>query len=381
MQVPDLVTLLSALLYTTGMATCWRHFWKSRREEGLEEVGVELPPLTVIMPLAGLEEELDENLEALLNQVYDAPHEIIFTSASAHDPGVDRARRAARAFPDVDARFVTAPEFGLNPEVRNIAAALDVARYDLVFHTDANVRLRPDRLRAITQEFVAADAGITTCPVIGTGERNLWAAVENVQLSAFVTPAMCFANGPCREPCVVGKVMVFRRSELAALGGLERVKDLLAHDYFLGRMYAEAGQKVLLSRFPIENVNVRRGAPAFFERHTRWLQMRLMARPVGWALDLLANPVLWAIVAVGASDGGQRQLAVLGAVWAGKMAIDWTTAAQLRGRPVRCLLAFPIRDVVLPLAAIASLRSCRVDWRGSQLRLGRDTELTVADSR
>ncbi len=71
-------------------------------------------------------------------------------------------------------------------------------------------------------------ASILSCAVVGEGERSLWAAVENAQLTVFTAPAMCFASGPCRQPCVVGKAMLFRRSELQALDGLEVVKDLLA---------------------------------------------------------------------------------------------------------------------------------------------------------
>ncbi len=62
---------------------------------------------------------------------------------------------------------------------------------------------------------------------------------------------------------------------------------------------------------PVANVNVDRTAAQFFERHVRWLQMRLLAHPLGWSLDLFSNPPLRAIAAFFVSGFEIGELAIL----------------------------------------------------------------------
>jgi ceramide glucosyltransferase len=178
------------------------------------------PPLTLLKPIKGLEEELEQNLRSFFEQRYPAPLSFVFASTSPDDPGIQVARRIARQYPDTPCQFVVSdPSFGKNPKVSNLAGALCAAEHDLVLQTDANVRLRPGYLTAVVGELLGNEANLLGALVAGSGERSLGAALENVQLSTFITPGICLAYRVFKIPCVIGKSILFRKSELNAWAG------------------------------------------------------------------------------------------------------------------------------------------------------------------
>ncbi len=300
---------------------------------------------------------------------------MVFAAASATDTALGIARSVAARYPATSTQFVISEQKALNPQVNNIRAAVEAASHDLVLHSDANIRLGESTLASLVQEFLDEGEGILSCPIVGSGERCFWAAVENVQLTAFITPAMCFANNVAHLPLVVGKVMMFRRTDLRQLHAFAMVGDRLAHDYYIGLLYARSGRKVVVSRHVVMNVNTTRTASEFFERHVRWLQMRILVRPDGWLADLGGDPPFWAALAAFASGGQLLRVSLLAGIWTVKVAVDRKTTVRLRGYPIRPCAAFVVRDIALPAAAMVALFKRTIDWRGNRLYISRGSRL------
>jgi len=367
-------------LYSIGMWATTRH--KRLRPPTLADD--RLPPVSMLKPIKGLEEQLAENLRTFFEQDYPAPLEIVFASTERDDPGMDVARCLASEYPHVRVRFVRSDAaFGLNPKVANLAGAMGAASHDLVLQSDANVRARPDYLRRVVSELLAADASLLTSMVVGVGERSAGAALENLQLSAFIGPAMCTALHVAGINCVVGKSMLLRRSELATLGGLELVRDILAEDFILGREYQRAGLKVVLSATPVENVNERIGIDQFFARHSRWLKMRAVIHVGGFVADLLVNPVALLTAAVLVSGFDPLITALLVGVALLKTMGDAFLMRLVRGKALRPRHMFlsPVKDVIMGVAWLYSVASRSVVWRGVRLRLLKDSRLAPAPDR
>lgn len=333
----------------------------------------ELPPVTLLKPLKGDEESLEQNLETFFTQDYPAPLQIVFATAEPDDDALPVARRVAARYPEIDVVFVLSdPEYGLNPKVANLAGALSAAKHDLVLQSDANVRATPDYLRRVVSEMIERGGSLLSSMVVGVGERSAGAAMENLQLSAMIAPSTCFALYYFGVTCVIGKSMLFRKSELEALGGLDRVKDVLAEDYLLGRIFQKAGKTVLLSSTVAENVNSEVSVDRFMSRHARWLKMRAVIHPPAFIADLFANPVGLAVIATVLSGFDVRAIATLGVLAILKAATDALLVRKTRGVAMRWshLLWAPVKDVLLlavwPYAAI----SRSIEWRGARLRLG-----------
>ncbi|HKU42714.1 MAG TPA: glycosyltransferase [Polyangiales bacterium] len=336
-------------------------------------------PLTVLKPIKGLEEELEQNLRSFFEQDYPAPLQLVFASTEPADPGMALARRVAERYPHVECRFVLSDaSFGINPKVANLAGALRSAAHDLVLQTDANVRVRPGYLRALVDEFQATGASMLGALIAARGERSLGAVLDNIQISSFTTPGICLAERVAGITCVLGKSMLFRRSELEALGGLALVKDVLAEDYVLGRIYADAGKRVALSSLAVDNINVAAPVARFLGRHSRWLKMRVVVHVGGFVADLISNATFFSFLAWVASGfeaelGGLYAIVVAYKVW-----VDQRLVTRLRGEPfaLQHALCMPLRDLILPCVWLYASVSRTTEWRGERFRLSRGSLLT-----
>lgn len=360
--------------YLAAIAATWVHV-RQRPARATDEV---LPPVSLLKPLKGLEDSLDANLRSFFTQAYPAPFELIFSATEADDPGLCLARALAAEYPEVSARFVVSDaSFGLNPKVANLAGALPHARHDLVHQSDANVRIPPGYLRDIVGEMVAAEASMLTSPVIGVGEASRGAAMENLQLSAFIAPAMCLALHAARVTCVCGKSMLFYRSELERdFGGLASVRNVLCEDFVLGERYKAAGRRLVLSVTPVENVNRDCGIDRFLERHGRWLKMRATLHAPAFVADLLSNPVALAALAVLASGFDAGVTLVAAGLVVAKAAADHLAVRLTRAPlPLRYAWLAPLKDLMLLPLWMSAVFGRTVIWRGQRLRFGKNTEL------
>jgi ceramide glucosyltransferase len=376
-------TAVSVLLALTGVAVLlhrigmWATFRYTRRARP-HAWGGPLPPLTLLKPIKGTEDGLEDNLRSFYAQDYPAPLQIVFTSTDATDVGMAIARRIAAAYPHVETAFVLAREdFGLNPKVSNMQGGLQHARHDLLLQSDANVRLSPGYLRRIASVMIAEEASLVGSMVVGVGERSAAATLENLQLTAFTAPGLCMAKELAGVTCILGKSMLLRRSELETLGGLARVKDVLAEDFVLAQLYEQAGMRVVLSTETVANVNTRTTFKQFVSRHSRWLKMRAVVSSAGYAADLCSNPLPLALAAVAAGGFDPRLLALSFGVFAYKCAWDARLLHHLRGHGLGMaqLWATPARDIALALIWVYALFSRTTDWRGRRLRLGRNSSL------
>lgn len=371
------VAFASFALHALGIRAVLRH----RRRAGAAEPGT-YPAVSVLKPVKGLEEDLERNLRSFFELEYAGPLEIVFATSEADDPAFALAKRLAGEYPNIATRFVVSdPSFGLNPKVATLAGALRVAKHDLVLQSDANTRVPPNYLRRITSELLANDASLLSSLIVGVGERSVGAAFENLQLNAFTAPGVCVALDVADIHCVIGKSMLFRKSELAEVGGIELVRDVLAEDFVLGREFQRAGKKVVLSAAPVENVNQSFGIDRFLARHSRWLKMRAAIHVGGFLADLGSNPVSLLVIATLLSGFDLVFVAMLAASIPVKLALDAFYIRAIRGHsmPIRYLVLAPIKDLLLGGTWFYAIFSRSVRWRGVKLRFGKDSRLRPDD--
>lgn len=369
------LTAVGVLLHLVGL---WSMLRLTGRRPKIAE-GVELPPLTLLKPIKGLEDGLGDNLRSLLSQDYPAPLQVVFCATEVDDPGMALCRRVAREFPAVRCDFVRSKaDFGHNPKVSNMQGGMVRARHELVLQTDANVRVAPGYLRSLVGEMLATKADMIGSLVIGEGERSAAAALENVQLTCFLAPGMSIAHEVAQIPCVVGKSMIFRRSALADVGGLHAVKDLLAEDFMLADYFVRAGKRVVMSPTTVANINRDTGLRAFLARHARWMKMRAVISSMGFAGDLMSNASFFALLAALAAPEDLRLWGIYAAAVAHKTFWDARVLRHLRGSalPLRYIWASAGRDLLIGLIWCYALCSRTTVWRGKRLRLGRDSRLT-----
>ncbi|MGB8930804.1 MAG: glycosyltransferase [Anaeromyxobacteraceae bacterium] len=208
------------------------------------------------------------------------------------------------------------------------------------------------------------------------GERRLGSLFDNLHLAGAVAPGMVASKLIAGQDIVVGKSMALRRGDVAALGGFEAVKDVLAEDYVIGRwITGRLGKRVVLARTPVVNVNEQRRVADFYGRYARWsvMQRKAVGLPI-YLSQLMLNPILLGLLGLAARPSPAALLAFL-ALCAVKTAIDGASGRLLRGAgffPADLLLV-PVKDVIFGAAWLHGLLRDDVVWRGKRLRVRRGT--------
>lgn len=376
--------VLVLVLVLAGVATLWaalgvfsvaRVRWRGVRPSARLS---ELPPVSVLKPLCGVDADLEANLRTFFEQ--DHPRfELVFGVQGATDPAADVVRRLRAAYPHVAVRLVVHDGGrGLNPKVSNLRAMLEsAADCDVIVVSDSNVAVARDYLRELATELARPHTGLVTSPISGEGERSLGAALEALQLNGPIAAGVAIATVLARHTIVVGKSMMFRRSELARLGGLESVANVLAEDYVIGRMYLEAGYTVRLARTPVHNVVRGATVRTFSERMLRWGMMRVRLAPAAFYLDPIASPLFVAVVALGTGTLGAWPL-----VWAVVLTLVRDGAMILLMRGPRGLSTLPLvllRDVIVLATWVVTPFHRHVRWRGRRVRVSAGTRLYAAE--
>jgi ceramide glucosyltransferase len=105
-----------------------------------------LPGISILKPLTGVDDNLNDNLETFFVMDYPA-YELLFCVQDQNDPAIGIVSRLLEKYPHVDARLYTGGKFvGINPKINNMVQGYDVAKYDLIMISDAGIKSEPFNL-------------------------------------------------------------------------------------------------------------------------------------------------------------------------------------------------------------------------------------------
>ncbi|HET7544330.1 MAG TPA: glycosyltransferase [Polyangiaceae bacterium] len=342
-----------------------------KRAGGNGSVKAASEPVSVLKPLNGADDDLYQNLHSFFEQ--DLPElQLVFGVAEQDDPAVSIVARLQREYPTVECVLVVHSDASaLNPKVQNLLGMLPHARHDLLLISDSNVRAPRHYLRELVTLHARPNVGMVTNLFAGSAERTLGAALENVQLNGFCAAgsALPTLSG---DAAVVGKSTLFSRAALDRLGGLSRLSCVLAEDFVLGKMFQNAGQRVLIAPTVLETPNRDRTLRAAFSRQLRWSMLRWRLRPAVALLEPLTSPLLMLPFAYRAF--GHYAWLWFFALLALRDLGGWVLLRGW-GRAWLPLLLGPLRELSAPAAWFIGLFKRHVSWQGRRLRLSAGTLL------
>ncbi len=339
--------------------------------------GQALPPVSILKPLKGLDDNLFDNLESFCTIDY-PQYEVIFCLQDYNDPAYKVAKKVKDRHPDRDITvLVSHSQEGLNPKVNNLMGAYRAAKYPLLLISDSNVSVGADYLQEIVSHLIDSNAGLLSNIIVGVDGKTIGAVFENLHLNSFIVGSVCFLDRYLKMPCVIGKSMLMWRADLEALGGLEAFKDVLAEDYVIGRRFYESGRPVVLSNYAIKNVNHYWDLKRFLNRHTRWGKLRWKIGGVRYLTELIANPVFLSLLPIIITGLTTVTLSI--AVFTATIkAIGDMYLSKVLKAPMHPLLYMlsPIKDILIGFLWFLPLLSNSVQWRGNRYIIGRDTLLS-----
>lgn len=220
----------------------FQHSWPRSPLSSANPASTDVPGVSILRPLAGLDCNLFTNLCSTFEQQYPTDRfEIILSVRSAHDQALNVAQRVKERYPNISCSIIVGDiQAGVNPKINNLVHSYANSRYDIVWVVDSQVWLSPQALsRAVdalnmppTEPWPAwlhrhpngDRVGLVHHVPLGVLPADTLAShVERVFLSTTHAKMYLAINAVAVDSCVMGKSNMYRKSDL------ERVPDSFFH--------------------------------------------------------------------------------------------------------------------------------------------------------
>jgi ceramide glucosyltransferase len=325
-------------------------------------------PISILKPLHGVDENLESNLRTFFEQDYPA-FEILFALRSFDDPAIALVERLQRDYPRIPSRLIVTgePPYA-NAKVYSLDRMTRAAAYDLLVMSDSDIRATPDMLRTIASEFQDAAVGVATCPYRAVAGASLWSRLEAVGMNTEFWSGVLVARMLEGMRFAVGPTAAARKSVIERIGGFDALKEYLAEDFVLGKLAAECGSRVILSRCVVEHQIGSEPALVNLAHRLRWNRSTRRSRPAGYVGQIFTNPLPLALALAAFEPHWWSAAAVVVALRA--LAARLVAVDVLRGRTGWALL--PWQDLLGFAFWLAGFFGNTIHWRGRDYVLLRD---------
>ena len=326
---------------------------------------VNYPPLTAIVPIKNMHTGFVEALSSLFMQDY-AGLEIIIAAAERESPAIDAARRIQTAFPSVSSRMIhSVYATAASPKLNNMWPALVAANNDLVLTKDSNLCLQKGDLHELVRHL-APGTGLVSSISIATHPGSFAAWIEASIINCYHARVLMLADA-AGFGFGLGKIMLFRRSDLIRAGGFDRVAWALGEDQALANAIAGLGLRtVLADRVSHQALGSRRFSE-MWQRQLRWMIIWRVQLPAAYFGDLLGSAIPTAAAgALAARAAGFAPMHVAAATLALWLCVE-SCLCFARGWPISLWspFAFLAREILTPLLWLRAWTTAEVTWSGT----------------
>ena len=329
----------------------------------------QMPALSILKPLHGLDEGLDENLRSFFEQDYPA-FEILFAAESEEDRAVPVARRLIAEHPEIAARLlISGPSPLPNAKVHSLRCMLAESRHDLIVMADSDVRVTPGFLALAAAEMSGPNVALVTCPYRAVAGKSFWSRLEAIGLNTEFIAGVLVARMLGGMDFALGPTIVTRKAHLEEIGGLAGLQPYLAEDFVMGHRLAQRGRKVVLSSYVVEHRIGSQTLGPNLSHRLRWNRSTRRSRPAGYAGQLFMHPLPLALALALWSPGWwPLSLGVIG-LW---YIAAWRTSQAIQANV--SYIRLPFQDLLSVAMWAAGFWGREITWRTRRFtidRLGR----------
>ena len=360
------IACISAAYQVTALIACLRQL--------LRPATVVRNPqsISILKPVRGLDPDFYAAIRSHATQHYPVPFEILFGAADPSDPCLLEIEKLQREFPNLDIRIIHATTSAPNAKVGALIDLAAQARYDILLVNDSDILVPQSYLKKVSAPLDNPQVGIVTTLYRATAHTmpGRW---ESLGIAIDFAPSVLVAPLVGIKEFGLGATLVFRKADLNAIGGFEKIADYLADDYQLARhITQQLSKRAYMSEVVVETSIGDDTWAGVWEHQIRWARTIRVSRGGGYLGLPITHTGLWIL------------LAILSGAWSLAAALTmcrWMTAFVsgffvLRS-PIarRAFWLAPVWDLWAFLVWMAGLTGSTVIWRDGVLTLTRDGKL------
>ena len=335
------------------------------------------PTITVVRALFGEEPGLYQNLASVYAQTYAGSVQTLLGAADPDDAALTIARRIQADWPSHDISVAAHPALhGTNRKISNLINLSAQAHGEVIIIADSDVRFPPEAFSAIVAELERPEVGLIYCLYRGRPTENIWSTLAAMDINTRFAPSVVVGQALGANPCL-GPTMALRADVLKQIGGLERLADVLADDYELGRAVREAGYRVACPPLVIDHVFPEKSFEEMFVHELRWSRTVRLVQPAGYFGSFIMHFLPLGVIGAALTGFSAPALAMLGGLVMFRL-VQAYSLCRLMSADRRGLWLVPIRDLISFAVFLHGAFGNRIEWRGVRSTVARDGTMDAA---
>jgi ceramide glucosyltransferase len=370
-------TITSAIFLLLTIVGVFRFRGETRKFAGAKVGDAELPPVSVLKPLHGMEAQLRENIESFFRQDYPR-YEILFAADEADDPALNLVREISARYPQIPCRIlVTGKPPWPNPPAYCFYRMAEVAAHEILVTSDSDVEVAANYLREVVAPILDEKVGMVTCVYRGKNAAEFWAGLTAIGMSVEMTAGVLVANLLEGIKFGLGPTIAVKKEAVNKIGGYEVLGDYFANDFMIGNLIDKAGYRVVLSEHVVDHVVSQKNFKKMWENQLRWAKSTRYSRPKGHFGSGLIFAIPYGLLGLAAAIllGMPGLGSVLfGVALLNRILESWIVGWGVVRDPValKRIWMFPLRDLLGFIVWVASYTGATTAWRDSRYELRGD---------
>jgi ceramide glucosyltransferase len=325
--------------------------------------------LTAVVPVKDLHFGFAEAQQSLFSQNYE-PLEVLIVSAEPDSPALSATTQVRQRFPEVPSRTIISHcRSAASPKLNNMWPAIFHAENDLVLTKDSNVVLRPGDVAALV-ECIGADVGLVSAIPIATDPMTFAAWIEASIINCYHARVLML-GAAVGLGFGLGKIMLFRRTDLMRAGGFDCLKWALGEDMAIARAMRQSGLRTVLARRVCHQILGPRSLTEVWQRQLRWMTIWRVQLPAAFLADFLGSAIPTGLAGAAAAPLiGVSPAAALAGTLIAWFGIEFILCVAKRW-PISFWspLAFLAREFFTVALWLRAWMSSEVSWAGTKYRV------------
>ena len=379
--------VLCALLIVSNIAFYLACIWFTIRFFDTDRSSIEphlsttagLPPVSILVPICGVDAGAWENWTSLCTQDY-PQYEVVFGAVDPQDPAVPIVEKLARHYPDRVRLFTGLEPRGINHKDSSLSYLLENTTNEFLIFVDSDIRVSPHYIQTVIQPLLRdSKVGMVTCAYIGYHPQSLGAAIASFGRCFDFIPSLLIAqalDGGLK--CAIGTTIATRREALECYGGLHL--NRIGSDYNIGKRAAAAGYIVELSHYILESDTGTESIGDVYQRELRWARTIRFNRGAQYYSIIICYGIVFCIPLLVLSGLAPWAIALTLVAVLVRYGQAWVALRSLQAPDLaRWLWALPLRDGLSVVVWLMGSYGQRIFWRGRWLRVYDDGLITQWD--